>query len=128
MIKTILPKHVILIYILLFATIAGAQNLAINEVMASNASAIVDDDGSFEDWIEIYNYGAAPVSLNGYGLTDNPAVPYKWVFPDVTLGAGEFVLVWASDKNRAVAGQPLHANFKISTDGETIALKFFYRT
>jgi hypothetical protein len=40
----------------------------------------------------------------------------------VTLGAGQYLLVWCDDKNRAVAGNPLHTNWKISSSGETITL------
>ncbi len=72
----------------------------INEFMASNGSTVSDEDGDFEDWIELYNYGTEPVSLAGFGLTDNPSNPFKWVFPDITLAPGEYRLVWASGKDR----------------------------
>ena len=72
----------------------------INEFMASNGSTIADEDGDFEDWIELYNYGTEPVSLLGFGLSDNPSSPFKWLFPDVTLAPDEYRLVWASGKDR----------------------------
>ncbi|TVQ84503.1 MAG: T9SS C-terminal target domain-containing protein [Bacteroidetes bacterium] len=84
----------------IFQNPSQAQTVAINEVMASNASTIADEDGDFEDWIELYNYGENPVNLNGYGLSDNYDNPMKWVFPDITIGPGEFLLVWASGKDR----------------------------
>ncbi|WP_313805897.1 CotH kinase family protein [Flavobacterium sp.] len=99
-----------------------AQSLTINEVLASNTSVNADEDGNYEDWIEIYNYGATSVSLNGLGLTDNPAVPFKWAFPNMTLNAGQYLLVWCSDKNRTAPGNPLHTNFKISASGEAVYL------
>ncbi|MFC1552084.1 chitobiase/beta-hexosaminidase C-terminal domain-containing protein, partial [Candidatus Latescibacterota bacterium] len=74
----------------------------INEVMSSNSSTVQDEDGDFPDWIEIYNSDADDVNLAGYGLSDDPAEPFKWVFPDYTLGAGEYVLVFASDKDRTL--------------------------
>lgn len=101
---------------------ASAQTVAINEYVTSNQSVNTDEDESYEDWIELYNYGNTAVSLKGYGLTDNARQPFKWVFPNVSLAAGQYLLVWASDKNRTTPGSPLHANFKISASGETLVL------
>jgi hypothetical protein len=55
-------------------------------------------------------------------LSDDGALPFKWTFPSVTIAAGQYLLVWASDKNKATVGQPLHTNFKISSSGETLSL------
>ncbi|MAU00233.1 MAG: dockerin [Anaerolineaceae bacterium] len=96
--------------------------LYVNEIVASNDSTLADEDGDFEDWIEIYNSGGTAVNLNGYGLTDDASEPFKWVFPAETIQPGQFLIVWASDKERAVPGSPLHTNFKISAGGETIVL------
>ncbi|MCB8925915.1 MAG: CotH kinase family protein [Ardenticatenaceae bacterium] len=96
--------------------------LFINEIVASNDSTAADEDGDYEDWIEIYNSGGTAVNLEGYGLTDNPDEPFKWVFPAETIEPGGYLLVWASDKERAVPGSPLHTNFKISAGGEDIML------
>jgi hypothetical protein len=74
----------------------------INEVMSSNSSTIQDEDGDYSDWIEIYNPDATDVNLAGYGLSDDPAEPFKWVFPDYTLGSRKTMLVFASDKDRSV--------------------------
>lgn len=100
----------------------SAQNIAINEVMSSNATTIFDEDNSPEDWIEIHNFGSETVNLNGFGLTDDPGNSFKWIFPNVTIAPNEYMLVWASNKNRVVPGQPLHTNFKISSGGEDIVL------
>lgn len=100
----------------------NAQNIAINEIMASNSTTIADEDGDFEDWIELYNYGETAINLMGFGLSDDYDNPYRWVFPDITLEAGEFMLIWASGKNRNIPGEPLHTNFSISAAGEEIIL------
>src|SRR5688572_31680749 len=55
----------------------------VSEIMASNARTLADDDGDFSDWIEIYNPSPAPLSLNGYFLTDDSALLTKWQFPDI---------------------------------------------
>ncbi|HEX9980841.1 MAG TPA: CotH kinase family protein [Flavobacterium sp.] len=108
-------------FIFCFAT-ATAQNIVINEVLASNTTVNTDENGDHEDWIELYNAGASGVNLNGYGLTDDGTNPYMWTFPNVTVGPGQYLLIWCSDKNRIVAGSPLHTNFKISASGETLVL------
>ena len=42
--------------------------------------------------------------------------------PSTTLNAGAYFKIFASDKNRAIAGQELHANFKLATEGEYLVL------
>lgn len=80
---------------------AGAT-LRINEVMASNGSTIADEDGGYEDWIELANLGTEPLDLDGWGLSDDYGSPFRWVFPSVTLEPGGLLLLWASGKDRAV--------------------------
>jgi hypothetical protein len=93
--------------------------LYINEFLALNDSGFQDEYGEYDDWIEIANLGDASVSLAGWGLTDELAHPLEWTFPDTTIQAGEYLIVWADED----LGQgPLHANFKLSGDGEQIGL------
>jgi hypothetical protein len=99
-----------------------SQSITINEVLSSNTAVNQDEDGSYEDWVEIYNYGASAINLNGFGLSDDVTLPHKWTFPAVTLNAGQYLLVWCSDKNKTVVGSPLHTNFKIGASGETLYL------
>lgn len=94
----------------------GDVNLRISEVMSSNRTAYPDETGSFPDWIELTNAGNAPIALGGYGLSDR-ADRITFVFPDMTLDPGQYVIVFASDENRNVAGAALHAQFKISASG-----------
>lgn len=96
--------------------------LVISELMPSNSATIADEDSDFSDWLEIYNDGASALNLAGYHLTDDDNLLTKWTFPAVSLPAGGYLTVWASDKNRALPGSPLHTNFKLSTDGEYLAL------
>lgn len=123
---TILPStrsgYLPLLFLFLLSTVLFAQDIAINEVMSSNSSAVADEDGDYSDWIELYNYGITEVDLTGYGLSDNEDSPFKWIFPAVTLNPGEFILIWASSKEKAVPGEPLHTSFKISAGGEEVLL------
>ncbi|MCH8569671.1 MAG: CotH kinase family protein [Balneolales bacterium] len=108
--------------VLLIAPNALHAQLLINEFQSSNGSTIADEDGDFEDWIEILNTGPEPVNLSGYGLSDDPERPYRWIFPPKTLDSGAFLLVWASGKNRRVPQAPLHTNFSISASGEALSI------
>ncbi len=96
--------------------------IAVNEVMASNSSTIADENGDFSDWIEIFNYGTQSYNLEGYGLSDANGNPFKWTFPNVSIAPGQYMLIWASGKNRRVPGSPLHTNYSISQEGEVIIL------
>lgn len=99
----------------------GNTALRITEVMSSNRSAFPDNEGAFPDWIELTNTGDTPIDLNGYGLSDR-ADKIIFAFPEITLAAGEHVIVFASDDNMSIAGQALHAKFKISSTGDTLFL------
>jgi hypothetical protein len=104
----------------IFAADAYGQSVLINEVMASNGDTVADEDGDFEDWIELYNPTSAPVDLKGYWLTDDADDLLQWQIPDTTLGAGDFLLIWASGKDRA--GETLHTSFRIDRAGEVLIL------
>lgn len=101
---------------------APLPNLVISEVSSANVDGPVDEDGDRSDWIEIENRDTRPVNLAGHSLSDDPDRPGRWVFPEVTLGPREFLLVFASGKNRRTADEELHADFRLSSSGETIGL------
>ncbi len=117
-----MKKITFLIFLFLIFVRSGAQNVVINEVITSNSTVITDDDGSYEDWVELYNTGTEAVNLEGYGLTDLSSDPYQWVFPAYWIEPGAYLLIWCSDKNRTDINFPLHTNFKISSGGEVITL------
>lgn len=94
----------------------------INEILAVNSGTSLDQDHAASDWIELYNPTSSAISLAGYGLSDNLSQPFKWVFPDVIITPGGYLIVWASGKNRAQPAAELHANFSISSQGEPILL------
>lgn len=114
-------KKFLLFYTLLLTDFIFSQSLVINEIITSNTNVIMDDDGNYEDWVEIYNNSTESINLLGYGLSDNNNY-FKWIFPAYAIQPGEYLLVWCSNKNRMEATQPLHTNFAISSGGETITL------
>ena len=102
---------------------AAGQNIALNEILASNSGVIADEDGDYEDWIELHNFGREPVSLENWGLSDDYGNLFRWVFPaGAEIGPGEFLLVWASGKDRRDPAAPLHTNFSIKSAGEEVLL------
>lgn len=108
--------------LMLSCDMVAGQTIIINEVMASNATNIADEDGDYEDWIELYNYGSEVVNLKDFGLSDDYDEPFRWYFPDIDIAAGKFLLIWASGKNRKDPDQPLHTIFSISSEGEEVLL------
>ncbi len=96
--------------------------MTISEFLAQNTSGLKDEDGTYSDWIEIFNSGTTATNIGGWYLTDTAANLTKWRFPATNIGPSGFLIVFASSKNRAVAGAPLHANFSLSAGGEYLAL------
>jgi hypothetical protein len=101
---------------------SSSADVIITEFMASNNSVIDDEDGESSDWIEIYNTGPALVNLDGFYLTDDPADLTKWRIPNVTIAVEDFVIVFASAKDRDDPESELHTNFRLSARGDYIAL------
>jgi hypothetical protein len=101
---------------------ARAQSIRIAEFMAANGETLYDGDGDASDWLELENLSASTVDLTGWSLTDDADELAKWVLPAVTLPPGGRLLVFASDKDRADPAGELHTNFKLSADGEYLAL------
>ncbi len=107
--------------LLLFACTCPAA-VTIREFMADNGGGLKDEDLQSPDWIEIYNSGPGTVNLGGWRLTDDAADLTKWTFPATNLASGQYLVVFASGKNRANAGWPLHTNFQLANEGEYLAL------
>jgi hypothetical protein len=102
--------------------LALVADLVISEFMAANSATLADADGDHPDWIEIYNPSSSVVDLGGWRLTDNASNLAKWSFPAQMIAPQGRLVVFASEKDRAVAGGELHTNFKLDGDGEFLAL------
>jgi len=97
----------------------STTELVVNEFMASNSTAVADQDGEYDDWIELYNNSQEEIALEGLFLSDNPENITKWPFPDTNIMANEYIIVWADEDG---SQEGLHANFKLSAAGESIFL------
>ena len=94
----------------------------ISEFLAVNEKGLKDADDDRSDWIEVHNAGGKTVDLAGWSLTDDIKNLAGWKLPAVKVEAGGFLLVFASGKNRATAGEELHADFKLGAGGEYLGL------
>ena len=120
------------ISIVLFLEFRALSSPVINEFLALNKSTIYDEDGQSSDWIEIFNPNQSAVNLEGYYLTNDSNDLEKWRFPNVSITEGEYLIVFASGKDRD--NGELHTNFKISKlggylglvdpDGKTVVSEF----
>ena len=97
-------------------------DLVINEIMASNTATVADQDGEFDDWIELYNNSSQTVSLDNLYLSDDATDLLAWQFPTgVTLAPDSYLIVWC-DKDEEQTG--LHASLKLSSGGESAILSY----
>jgi len=78
----------------------ASNELVINEFLASNSTGLVDEDGDYSDWLEIYNPRPETINLAGWSLTDDPTQPDKWPFPEMNLAGGEYLVIFVSGTDR----------------------------
>jgi hypothetical protein len=112
-------KYLYLFILLLPYQPVNAQ-LQINEAVSANRSTLADEDGQQNDWIELYNNSSATLNLEGYSLTDRADEPRKWLFSATELSARNFLVVFASGKDRTEG--ELHTNFGLSHQRDTLYL------
>ena len=97
------------------------QQIRINELLPKNSQNGSDEDGDFDDWIEIYNPSAEKLDISGFYLSDSKKNPTKWKFPQgTTIEANGYLIVWADEDSTHISG--LHTNYKLSADGENLVL------
>ncbi len=72
----------------------------ISEFMASNNDTLIRSDGASPDWIEIWNPNPNAIDLAGYQLSDQEDPVSAFTFPSWSLGAGEYLVVDASELSR----------------------------
>ncbi len=114
-------KNLLLIIFILISFKLSISQVVLNEFMSLNLTTISDEDGDFSDWLEIFNSGTNSLNLYGYTISDDIEELDKWTFPDISLLPGEFLLVFASGKDRLdYEIYNLHTNFKIKSSGEAL--------
>ena len=101
---------------------SGDSPVVINEIVASNSTALADENGEYYDYIELYNKSSEAVDLTGWYLSDDADQLRKWSFPQVSIAPGEYLVVHASSLNRRDDPAHLHTNFSLSAEGEQVVL------
>ena len=122
--KPLLVSIILIITGCLFSSNINAQNLLINEFLASNNATNVDEFGDADDWIEIYNPTSNPVDIGGYYITDDLGELDQWQIPTTnsgltTIPAGGYLLLWADKETEQGI---LHVDIKLGSGGEDVAL------
>lgn len=83
--------------------------LVISEAMSSNRAAVPDENGEYNDWVEVWNSADHAINLSGVGLSDrNDSI--RFLFPEMILEPGERTVVFCSDRNAAEPGKTMHAS------------------
>ena len=101
--------------------IASPGEVVINEFLAKNNTDTINEFGNYEDWIELFNLTGEPLDLFGLYLTDDYADPVKYAFTENSvIQPGSYFMVWADEEDTVSSW--LHANFKLSADGESLML------
>lgn len=98
-----------------------AQDIVINEVCSSNSTVLMDCDGDYSDWLELYNLSESDINLKNFTLSDDIEELNKWEFPNITIPANAYLVVFASDKDKFQDNE-VHTSFKISQSGEALFL------
>ena len=94
--------------------------MEITEVMTRNVTYCLDAQGRAHDWVELHNASNAPVSLSGWSLSDDAQKRGKWTFPDATIPAGGYLIVYCSGTSGNAS--ELHASFRLSGEGTQVIL------
>ena len=99
----------------------SSPEILINEIMAINDSTVQDENGEYDDWIELFNSSNDAISLQGYFFSDNKNNLNKWqvLNSNAIINAGESVIIWCDDDEEQGS---LHTNFKLSGNGEFISI------
>ena len=99
--------------ILFSCSLLSAQDLVINEFVASNdsTSMIVDDFGESDDWVELYNNSSETIDMSGYYFSDDHSEPDKWRFPNgISIPGESYMIVWvdSDDEQGSRVQKKLH--------------------
>ena len=101
----------------------NTTGLFLEEALASNTNETSANPESY-DWLELYNSTDATISLEGYGLSDDPSNPRKWQFPaGATIAPGYRLIVYCSGQDTYdLDNSDYHTNFNLSSAGEILTL------
>jgi hypothetical protein len=103
----------------------GSPTVIINEFLASNNSCCTDENGDYDDYIEIFNPGDEPADIGGLFITNALGnVNEYYQIPSgndsTIIDPGGFLLLWADEESEQGV---LHLGIELgSSDGDQIGL------
>jgi hypothetical protein len=103
-----------------FHQLAVISGLVINEIMAGNSLSVSDQDGEYDDWVELYNGNNFSLNLNGYFLSDNEDDLTRWAFPNISIQPDDYLIIWCDTAGASQLG--LHTTYRLSADQEEVYL------
>lgn len=104
-------------------TVDMSGKIYINEYAPNSTQTIMDEDGEFVAWAELYNDSESDVNLKGYSLSDDALDIDKWVFPDFIIKAKGYAVIYLSGKTKQYDGSGrIHATFKLNGKEESLIL------
>jgi len=112
-----MKKLSLLFFLACYTLSAQERTVVINECMPNNTLTAADQDGEYNDWVELYNTSNSSINLQGYFLSDRRGEPTKFQFPYVSIAANDYLIIWV-DKDTLQTG--LHTNFKLSASSEQV--------
>jgi len=96
--------------------------LQISEVMTSNGSYLRGPYATTCDWVELYNGSGQPIDLSDYRLSDTAEALGTYVLPEITLAAGEYVVLFLAEDTRNLNKDYAVLPFALSAAGDSLYL------
>ncbi len=100
------------------------RGLIINEFLASNDFCCTDEQGDYDDWVELYNDSNSSIDIGGMYFTDTPDDENPYLIPNTdssktTISEGGYLILWCDDDQEQGV---LHLSKKLKGGGESIIL------
>ena len=95
----------------------------VSELLARNSTGITDATGEWEPWIELANHGDAPVSLDGWFLSDAASDTGRWPFPaGAVLPPRSYTVLIADGQPGQTTPIEWHTSFRLSPSAGAVLL------
>ena len=100
------------------------RGFIINEFLASNDFCCADQEGEYDDWVELYNDSNSSIDIGGMYLSDTPNDDKPYLIPNTdssktTIPPRGYLILWCDDDQEQGV---LHMSKKLKGSGESIVL------
>lgn len=92
---------------------AEEPDIRLSEILLANRTSMPDEKGVFSDMVELHNESTDTVHLGGWYLTDRMDNRLRYRLPEITLGAGEYLLLYCDGENYISEDGNIHTNFAL---------------